>query len=57
MATRAKISRTKFVIATMAFFTEGTGEFWQFWERASPKDRVTLTIIAGRIVEGTERKK
>ena len=37
--------------------SEGTGEFWQFWERASPKDRVTLTIIAGRIVEGTERKK
>ena len=57
MTRQAKISRTKFVIATMAFFTEGTGEFWQFWERASPKDRVTLTIIAGRIVEGTERKK
>jgi transcriptional regulator with XRE-family HTH domain len=29
---------------------EGTETFWPLWERASPKDRETLTIMAGRLV-------
>lgn len=29
---------------------EGVEHFWPLWEKASPKDRETLTIMAGRLV-------
>lgn len=30
--------------------SEEAGDFWALWERASPKDRQTLTIMAERLV-------
>ena len=34
-----------------------TGEFWPLWERASPKDKETLTIMAERLVGSEATKK
>ena len=34
-----------------------TGDFWALWERASPKDRETLTIMAGRLIGPESAKK
>lgn len=33
----------------------GTDSFWPLWERASPKDRETLKIMAERLVEPSKK--
>jgi len=37
--------------------SEGTGQFWPLWERASAKDRQFLIDMAGRLVSGAAAKK
>ena len=34
---------------------DGTDSFWLLWERASPQDRETLKIMAGRLVDATRK--
>jgi transcriptional regulator with XRE-family HTH domain len=34
---------------------DGADSFWLLWEKASPKDRETLTIMAGRLVDSSRK--
>ena len=35
---------------------QGTQAFWPLWEKASPNDRETLTIMAKRLIDGVPRR-
>jgi transcriptional regulator with XRE-family HTH domain len=50
------LETTRGALLTVNPLEGGVGEFWPLWERASPKDKETLTIMAERLI-GTEKAK